>query len=140
MRLDWAIPCMSVNLENGVALSIENACWDSLNVPELPHPIEFVAFARFVGLPGDFAEEADRTVEAYLLGPAMGQVVDISFELPSSEPPPALPAGWEMNWPMPILVQFTAEEAGPYGLDFYIGNKYQKASFTFRIEVAGPPD
>lgn len=138
MRLDWAIPCMSVSLENAVAIAIENACWDYLQVPELPQPIEFVAFCRFAGLPEDFAEEADRTVEAYLLGPAMSQVVEISFELPSAEPAPDHPAGWEMNAPVPVIVQFTAEAVGAYGLDFYIGGKYQRASFTFRIGLDPP--
>jgi hypothetical protein len=98
-----------------------------------------VAFARFAGLAADFAEDADRDVETYLLGPAMGQVVDIGFELPSSEPHPLHPEGWEMNALIPIVVQFTAEEEGAYGLDFYIGGKYQTASFTFRIRVGEPP-
>lgn len=138
MRLDWAIPCTAVSLNDGIAVVIENACWDFLAVPELPQPVEFTAFARFCGLAEDFREEADRTVEAYLLGPAMGQVVDITFELPSGEPEPDHPEGWEMNAPIPIIVQFTAEEEGAYGLDFYIGGKYQKASFTFRIGVEEP--
>jgi hypothetical protein len=116
MRLDWAIPCVSVRIENGIAVSIENACWDFLTVPQVPHAMEFVALARFAGLPADFAEEADRTVEAYLIGPAMGQVVDITFELPSGEPDPTHPEGWEMNAPIKIIVQFTAEEEGAYGL------------------------
>ncbi len=139
MRLDWAIPCTAVTVDQAIVTAIENGCFDVISVTGVPCPIEFVALCRFAGLPSDFAEDADRSVEAYLLGPAMGQVVELSFELPSGEPDSTHPEGWEMNAVIPIIVQFTAEAEGAYGLDFYIGGKYQKASFTFRILVGGPP-
>jgi hypothetical protein len=75
--------------------------------------VEFVALSRFAGLPPDFAEDADRTVEAYLLGPAMGQVVDITFELHSGTPDDTHAEGWEMNVLIPIIVQLRPRLRAP---------------------------
>jgi hypothetical protein len=119
-------------MAGGVAQRIENASWDMLTVPQLPQQIQFIALTRFVGLPEDFAEEADRRVRAELAGPGMDELVAVEFEVPGGEPTPDHPEGWEMNAQVPVVVEFTAEEPGPYTLTFYLNDRWAW-SLPFRI-------
>jgi hypothetical protein len=139
MRLDWAIPCMSVSFDAGLITSMEGAAWTELWVPEIPAPIEFVALLRAVGMPEEFAEDAQRDMEARLSGPGMEELVAVPFELPSGERGPDHPAGWEGNALVPLVVQFTAQQAGTYTVDFYLNGRYQQGrSIPFRIIVGTP--
>lgn len=139
MRLEWAIPCGSVRIENnGRVSAIEDFGFDTLVVDPFPSPVEFVALIRAVGLPGDFAEDADRIVEAYLLGPGMDPLVSIEFEIRSGEPSPDHMAGWEMNAVIPLFIRFTPHAEGTHSLDLYIHGRVQPCSIPLQIIAPRP--
>jgi hypothetical protein len=130
----WAIPCTHVTLQDGIA-AIEGGCFDLLGAPSLPAPIEFIAFARVLGMPEEFTEEADRDVEVYLTGPGMEPLVSLQFEVPTSEPGPDHAEGWEMNAMIPIVIQFTAQAEGAHMIDFYVNGRVQRCPIPFRVLV-----
>jgi hypothetical protein len=132
MRFEWAIPCMRVNLTDGIA-GVEGACFDVIEAPSLPMPVEFIAFVRVLGLPEEFAEEADRSVEVYLTGPGMEPLISLQFEVATGEPGPEHPAGWEMNAMIPIVIQFTAQAEGAHMIDFYVNGRVQRCPIAFRV-------
>jgi hypothetical protein len=136
MRLDWTIPCMGVSLENAVITRLERAGWDELHVESLPAEIEFIVLVRLLGQPEEFAEGTDHTMEANLTGPGMEGVANVVFNLPSSEPGPDHPEGWEMNALIPIVLQFTANSEGTYMVDLYVDGRYQQGrSIPFRVRA-----
>jgi hypothetical protein len=138
MRLDWAIPCMGCGIENGVIVRIENAAWDILWVPESPASLEFIVLIRLLGQPEEFAE-GGHTMEALLTGPGMEGVAQVEFEVPTGEPDPIHPEGWEVNAVIPVLVQFTANAEGTYMVDLYVDGRYQQGrSIPFRVLVREP--
>jgi hypothetical protein len=140
MRLDWAIPCASARIDDdGRVSAIEDFGFDTLWVDPFPSSVEFIALIRAVGLPEDFAEQADRAVEAYLLGPGMDSLLNLEFELPSGEPDENYMAGWEMYAMIPVLIQFTPNAEGTHSLDFYVHTKVQPCSIPFQIRAGTPP-
>ncbi len=140
MRLDWAIPCASAQIEDdGRVSSIQDFGFDTLWVDPFPSEVEFIALIRAAGLPEDFAEEADRTVEVYLLGPGMESLVNIEFELPSGEPGEDHPEGWELNAVIPVLIQFTPRGEGTHMLEFYVHSRVQPCSIPLQIRAGQPP-
>jgi hypothetical protein len=138
MRFEWAIPCLAVNIENGVITRMENANWDEIGVPALPAAIEFIALVRTLGQPDEFLEDAPRAAEANLTGPGMEGLVNLQFELPAGDLNPNLQPGWEVNGLVPIVVQFTAQAEGAHMLDLYLNSRYQR-SIPFRVRIVEPP-
>jgi hypothetical protein len=140
LRLDWAIPCAQAHLgEDGRVTAIEDFGFDTLWVDPFPSGVQFIALIRAAGLPEDFGDDADRTVEAYLLGPGMDSLLSIEFELPSGEPGPDFMEGWEMTTMVPVLIQFTPRAEGTHSLDFYVHARVQPCSIPFQIRAGSPP-
>ena len=133
MRLEWAIPCLSVSLQEGLVARVEHACFDQLGVSELPAPIEFIVLVRVLGQVEEFRENAPRDLKIDLKGPVMEELVSVELELPSSDPSPEHPEGWEMNAHIPIVVQFTAEDEGTYTITFEVNEHLQRCSVAFRV-------
>jgi hypothetical protein len=137
MRLDWAIPCGSVTIDdNGNVTETEYLDFDTLEVEAFPSEAEIVVLIRAAGLPEDFLEDADRNVEAHLIGPGMEPLLSIDFELPSLEPGPGYREGWELNAKIPLVLQFTVRAEGTHELDLYIKGKLQPKSVFFQIRPA----
>src|SRR5438552_3711779 len=140
MRLDWAIPCSNARIEDdGRVSAIEDFGFDTLFVDPFPTQIQFIVLIRAVGLPQDFAEDADRTVEAYLLGPGMDPLLSIQFELPSGERPEGFMEGWEMWAMIPVFIQFTPHAEGTHSLDFYVHGRVQPTSIPLQLRAGPPP-
>jgi hypothetical protein len=140
MRLDWAIPCMSVTMEGPIVRAIENACFDTIWVESLPQAVELIALVRILGQRDEFIEDAPRNMEAQLTGPGMEGLLSIEFELPTGEPDPDHPEGWEVGGIIPILVQVTLRAEGTHMLDFYVNGRYQQGrSIPLRVRVGQPP-
>lgn len=125
MRVDWAIPCSSFSLDNGL-LSLDGADFNRLEVASLPAPLEFIAALKIIGLHEDFAEAADKEIEAHLLGPDMTSLTSMEFEAPEIEPAANHPEGWLVGVVLPVVVQFTAYSEGGHSLDFYVKGRYQE--------------
>lgn len=140
MRIDWAIPCGSVQVEDdGEVSAIHGPGFDTLWVDPFPSEVEFIVLLRIAGLPQDFIEEADRGVEAYLLGPGMDPLVSIDFELPAGEPGPDYMEGWELNAMVPLVIQFTPHAEGTHSLDLYVHARHQNCSLFFIVKAGVPP-
>lgn len=138
MRLEWAIPCLSVSLQEGLVARLEQACFDRLAVPALPAPIEFIVLVRALGQVEEFDENAERNIKLELKGPSMEDIISVEFELPTGELQPDHPEGWEMNAVVPIVIQFTAEDEGTYMLTFEVNGRVQRCSVPFRIALPEP--
>ena len=117
---------------------MQHFAFDMLFVEELPAPIELVVVIRVCGLPEEFAEGAERTVEVKLRDPGLDELRSMDFEVRTGGPSPDHPEGWEMNTMIPILLQFTALQEGAHSLDFYANGKLQRCPITFRV-VEGAP-
>jgi hypothetical protein len=141
LRLDWAIPCIEAEVEDdGRVSAIKDFGFDTLVLDPFPSPTEFIALIRAIGLPHDFAEDADRGVDAYLLGPGMDPLFSIEFELPSGEPHEGMMEGWEMWTMIPVLIRFTPHAEGTHHLDFYVHGRVQPKTIPLMIQAARPPD
>lgn len=139
MRLDWAIPCASVRVENdGHVSAIEDFGFDTIWVDPFPSQVEFFLLIRAAGLPRDYANESDRTIEVHLLGPGLDPLLSLDFELPASEPGPNHTEGWELTATIPLLVQFTPRAEGTHSLDLYVHGRLQPCSVPFRIRAGTP--
>jgi hypothetical protein len=131
---------MEVRVEDdGRVSAMEDFGFDTLHLDPFPSPTEFIVLIRAVGLPEDFAEEADRTVEAYLLGPGMDPLVSIEFELPSGEPEEGHMEGWELWAMIPIFIQFTPHAEGTHSVELYAHGRVQPTSIPFHLHAGRPP-
>jgi hypothetical protein len=140
MRLDWAIPCVSVTMEGPIVRAIENACFDTIWVRSLPQAVQFIALVRVLGQRDEFREDAPRTMAAQLTGPGMEGLMSIEFELPTGEPNPDHPEGWEVGAVFPIVLQVTLQAEGTHMLDFYLNSRYQQGrSIPLRVRLGDPP-
>lgn len=92
----------------------------------MPAPIGFIVALRLAGLPGDFTEEADKQIEANLLGPGMTLLESLEFEAPVFGPAPGHPAGWEIARLLPLAIRFVAQAEGSHSIDFYVNGRYQQ--------------
>jgi len=139
MRIDWAIPCANARIEDdGRVSAIEEFGFDTWYVDPWPSEVEFIVLLRAAGLPEDFAEDADRGIEVYLLGPGMDSLLSIEFELPSGEPGPNHMQGWELNAVIPVLIQFTPRAEGTHMLEFYVHGRVQPTSLPLWIRAGEP--
>jgi hypothetical protein len=132
MRVEWAIPCMGLSIEGGIIQRIENTGWDKLATPSLPAPLRFIVLIRAVGLREDFEEAADRRMSAQLAGPGLDELLTLDFEIPTGAPDEDHPEGWEVNANVPVVIEFTPEEAGAYTLTLNLRDRFAWG-FSFRI-------
>jgi hypothetical protein len=140
MRLDWAIPCASARIEeSGRVSAIEDFGFDTLWVDPFPSEVQFIVVIRAAGLPSDFLDEANRTIETHLLGPGMDALVSIDFELPTAVPGPGYMEGWELNVMVPLVIQFTPRAEGTHMLELYVRGRVQPCSIPLQIRAGRPP-
>jgi len=139
MRIEWAIPCESVTVDDDDHVSaIHNFGFDAVWVGSVPAEIDFVVVFRFVGQPEDFTEEADRYVEVILTGPRTEVLMETTLEVQPGEASPDHPEGWEIYTVIPLLVEFTAHAEGAHVLNFYLSGRLQRCSIPLLVRVAGP--
>jgi hypothetical protein len=139
MRIDWAIPCGGVQIEDdGRVSAINDPGFDTLWVEPFPSEVQFIVLLRIAGLPDDFKEGADRAVEAYLTGPEMDPLISIDFEFPAGEPGPDYMEGWELTRMVPLVIQFTPHAEGTHSLDLYVHSRHQNCSTFFQIKAGVP--
>jgi hypothetical protein len=136
MRVEWAMACRTLKME-GVDASVEGLAIDTLTIPEMPMEMDLVALARIACTADECGIE--HPVEAYLMGPAMSQVVPLTFSLNIAPPGDAHPPGWEVKIFLPLIVRFTADTEGPYGLDIYIDGRF-RWQVPFRVLLAPSPN
>jgi hypothetical protein len=111
LRIDWAIPCRFVEVNEGLATMV-GAGANIFTVPPLPQPVGFMIALRIVA---DEDDHADHVFGSQVLGPDMEPVGElISAEFNMGPVNPNKPAGWEQSLAVPTAVQFMAEEEGQY--------------------------
>jgi hypothetical protein len=142
MRLEWAIPCGSATLsDEGRITAVEDFWFDTIWLDPFPPPgpLQLVLLVKAAGLPEDFAEDADRSVEAYLYGPGMDVHIAIEFELPSGAPGPEYREGWELTAVFPVVIEFTPRDTGNYSVEFYVSHRVQRRPTSVPLVIlAGP--
>lgn len=138
MRVEWAIPCITAGMQDGL-LVIQGGAFNRLGVKTLPSEIGFIVTLRLAGHREEFLEDAPRTMEAHLLGPNLGQIQKLEFQVPTSEVSEEHPEGWELATNLFVAVRFLAEEEGAYSLDFYVNGKLQ-AGRSLSFWVYEEPD
>ena len=138
MRIEWAIPCESVTVDDDDHVAaIHNFGFDAVLVRSVPAEIDFVVVCRFVGRPEDFTEEATRSVEVILTGPRTEVLMETTLEVRSGEASRDRPEGWEIYTVIPLLIEFTAHAEGAHVLDFYVSGRLQRCSIPLLVRVSG---
>lgn len=130
MKIVWAEPCREARLREGT-VDLDDAGFTTLWVPRLPYRVSFHVVARLRGLQEDFAEPV--TVEAYLYGPRMAPIDDLTIELPATEPGIEHEPGWEMRIFHVIPLVFRAEEEGWHALELYVEGEPTPVHFAIRV-------
>ena len=118
---------------NGLA-TIVGAGIDTLTLPALPNPVQFLMAVRLVGVP----DNAQHTVTMSIDAPSMVQASE-----PMTSPPflfsrpPGLAEGWEGGILMPMGCQFLATEEGPYMVTVTV-DQASSQSVPMRIVIGQP--
>ena len=133
MKILWAEPCAEARLR-GDTVDLYDAGFTTLWVPSLPYRVSFHVVARVRGLQDEFAEPV--MLEAYLYGPRMAPIDDLTVEVPPVSPTAEHEPGWEMRIFHVIPLVFEAEEEGWHALELYLEAQPTPVHFSIRI---GPP-
>lgn len=126
MRLEWALACRAFG-GRGAELDLEGVGVDTFWPADLPADIDFSVVLSLRGSRDEFAEPSP--IEAYLLGPNMTRLGDLSFDLGPVEFPGGYPAGWEFRHLHPLAVSLEAESWGQHVLDIYVSTDECAAVF-----------
>lgn len=136
MRVEWAMACRTLQVAGSDA-SASGLAIDTLTVEQLPAEIDLVALARVACTEDECGY--DHAIEAYLMGPAMSQVVPLLFDLNIEAPGEDHPPGWEVKIFLPLVIRFTADTEGPHGLDIYIDGRF-RWQVPFRVLARPSPN
>jgi hypothetical protein len=118
------LACDSAEIVDGSLANITRGGITGFWVASFPEDVELQAVVRFSGLEADFHEDADRSVEANLVGPGGGLLVALDFEIPAGRADPLHQPGWEATFTMRLEIEFTAEQEGGHMLEFYVGGRF----------------
>lgn len=131
MRVDWAILCRYVEINNGLATIVGGGI-DRYGPTALPVTLQITAAVRLAGLP----DTNDHTIEIRVLDPSMAPIgtpiPPQTFQLGQTSP--NHPPGWESQVLLPMQVVVEVAEAGAYTLDIKVdGHSHTQ---PFRVVAA----
>ena len=130
MRVDWAIICRYVEVNNGLA-TIVGGGLDVFTVVAVPVELPITIALRAVGLP----DANEHTLEVLVIDPMMAPAgeagVQAKFTMAAN---PNHPPGWELNLTAPIIVNVPIEQAGTYTIDIKVDG--HSHTMPFRVDVA----
>jgi hypothetical protein len=133
VRVDWAILCRYVEVNNGLATVIGGGI-DRYTVPQLPAQLGLTIALRLVGLP----DMAEHTLQVEVFDPSMnpaGQPLPTA-KLRQSALGPDHPAGWEVNVIVPTQVRLEVTEYGTYTVSIKVDG--QAHTMAFRVNPPPP--
>jgi len=136
LRLLFAVPCRSATVGPDGA-DIEGAGINQVWVESVPGDVSFTVLLGLATVPQD----PEGKLELHLLGPGMTVLEQLEAEL-AADPPAGgasdLPPGFEATGLVPIVLRFTAQDAGTHSIEVYLDGRHRDSLF-FVVNV-GTPD
>jgi hypothetical protein len=118
VRVDWAIPCRYVEVQQGAGAVLVGAGADTAAVPTLPMPIQLLFAVRYVGAPDELDGEAEHPISCRIFNPAGDQIGEQSGLLKAQAT--QLIPGYVAELIVPTGVVLEPNEYGTYGFEFSI--------------------
>lgn len=118
MRVDWAIPCRYVEVQQGAGAVLVGAGADMAAIPSLPTAIQLLFAVRYVGAPDELDGETEHPIAARIFDPDGAQIAEQKGLL-KAHATLAIP-GYLAELIVPTSIVFEPREYGTYGFEFSI--------------------
>ena len=118
MRVDWAIPCRYVEVQQSGGATLVGAGADLIAVPQLPTPVQVTFAVRFVGDPDELDGHTTHPIVTRLFdtdGNLRGEQ-RIDMEATSSQ----VVRGFAAELIVPVGIVIDAQVEGTYSVEFEI--------------------
>jgi hypothetical protein len=135
LRVDWAIPCRYVEVNDGLA-TIVGAGVDTFWVPEMPAAVGVLIAIRIVGSPEEMAPGVEHNLVVRVLDPGMEEISRIEGRGGASGTNPLAQEGFEQASIIPTMQQFEVPAEGNYTIEIRIDDR--SATVPIRV-IEGPP-
>ena len=137
MRVDWAIPCQSAHVENGL-MTIVGAQIDTLYAGAFPAKLTTSIAIRLAFPDSELGER--HTVALRLIGPELEGLGEVSRTLRFEGANPDKAPGWEGSHLMASAIRFDASRPGAYTIEVLLDGRHQKTlPFSVRPAADSPP-
>lgn len=131
MRVDWAIPCRYVEINDGLA-TIIGAGIDTFTVLELPVDLQVLLAVRLVGPSVDFQPDRQHELVGRVLDTQMNEISQLTSTF-NALPNPTHLAGWEQATIFGVVHQFRADTAGAYTIDLAVDGQGHTVPLIVRV-------
>jgi len=118
VRVDWAIPCRYVEVQQGGGATIIGAGVDAILLPEVPSPVQILFAVRFVGAPDELDGDTLHQLAVRIYNPQGERVGEQTGQL-TARLLQFVP-GYLAEIVIPSAVVIEAREFGTYGVEFAI--------------------
>lgn len=118
MRVDWAIPCRFVEVQQPFGATIVGAGADVVQVPQIPSPVQLLFAVRYIGLEEDLDGEAVHPFGCRMYKPDGEKVGEQGGQLTATAT--LRVPGYAVELIVPQALVFGAEEYGTYSFEFSI--------------------
>lgn len=133
MRVDWAIPCRYVEVQQHGA-TIVGAGADLAFIPQVPAGVQMLFAVRFVGAPDELDGETKHSIGCRIFDPRgtqvgeqMGEITGVATQI--------LP-GYVAEVTVPMGVIIDAREFGSYAVEFAIDDETRRVP----VHILETPD
>ena len=133
MRVDWAIPCRYVEVQQGTGATIVGAGADIAFVPELPTAVQLLFAVRYVGAPEEVESDTSHPIACRIFSPAGDLLGEQTSNLTAHAT--QLVPGFVAELVVPTAVVLNAQEFGSYGFEFRI----DKSDLRVPVHIVRPP-
>lgn len=124
MRVDWAIPCRYVEVQQGSGATIIGAGADVAAVPSVPMVLQLLFAVRYVGAPDELDGEARHEIACRIFNPSGAQAGEQTGAL-TAQATQIVP-GYVAELIIPTAVVLEATEYGTYGFEFSIDESHER--------------
>ncbi len=124
MRVDWAIPCRYVEVQQGAGAVLVGAGADTALVPSLPMAIQLLFAVRYLGMPEEMDGEIEHPVSVRIFSPSGEQIGEQSGQLKAQAT--QLIPGYLAELIVPSAVVFEPQEYGTYHFEFSIDDSQER--------------
>jgi hypothetical protein len=124
VRVDWAIPCRYVEVQQGAGAVLVGAGADTAPVPRLPTPIQLLFAVRYLGVPDELDGEIEHPIACRIFNPAGEQIGDQSGRLKAHAT--QLIPGYLAELILPTAIVFEPQEYGTYHFEFSIDESSER--------------
>jgi hypothetical protein len=118
VRVDWAIPCRYVEVQQGAGAVLVGAGADMAAVPSLSMPLQLLFAVRYVGNPDELDGETEHPISCRIFNPAGAQIGEQGGLLKAQAT--MLIPGYVAELIVPTGIVFEPAEYGTYHFSFSI--------------------